>query len=195
MMFFSLSTGVQPYNKWWLIAGLAGILVLIVVRDLKKAPAYASAITSIVLVLVYILQDLRPMVAAHQFQQPSVTIWFFGVGVATLFLASRTPTHLGDTYWAQFLFYALTVLFLFATYYYPNIKASWGGGSPVPAVLYFSKDSSVKPGQNLQVQLLDESDVGFYIVGQNETKAIFVPRSAVSLVYFSDKASDSQLLK
>jgi hypothetical protein len=75
------------------------------------------------------------------------------------------------------------------------MKASWGGGAPVNVVLYFNKDSAIKPNQNVSVQLVDESDAGFYIVAQGESRAIFVPRNSVSLVYFSDKPSDSTLLK
>jgi hypothetical protein len=61
--------------------------------------------------------------------------------------------------------------------------------------MYFTKDSAIRPSQAVSVRLVEESDEGFYIVGSKETKAIYVPRSAVSLVYFSDKASDSSLLR
>lgn len=42
----------------------------------------------------------------------------------------------------------------------------------------------------MQVQLIEEGDQGFYIVGPKESKAIFVPRSSVALICFSDKAAD-----
>jgi hypothetical protein len=47
----------------------------------------------------------------------------------------------------------------------------------------------------VSAQLVDESDGGLYIVGPNETKAIFVPRNVVALVYFSDRIADSALLR
>jgi hypothetical protein len=53
----------------------------------------------------------------------------------------------------------------------------------------------ISPNDSESVQLVDESDAGFYIVGPGESKAIFVPRNSVSLVYFSDDPSDSELLK
>jgi hypothetical protein len=75
------------------------------------------------------------------------------------------------------------------------LKASWGGGSPVNVTIYFSKDSPISPNKAVSAQLVEESDEGYYIVGPKETKAIYVPRSAVALVYFSDKIADSPLLR
>jgi hypothetical protein len=71
-----------------------------------------------------------------------------------------------------------------------------GGGIPISVVMYFNKESAIKPNQNVSARLIDESDAGFYIVGPGERKAIFVPRNSVSLVYFSDDSSAaSSLLK
>jgi hypothetical protein len=53
----------------------------------------------------------------------------------------------------------------------------------------------LSPNKSVQAQLIEESDEGFYIVGPKESKAIFVPRSAVAMVYFSDKPSESPLLQ
>jgi hypothetical protein len=54
---------------------------------------------------------------------------------------------------------------------------------------------SYEQSQAVSAQLVDESDGGLYIVGPNETKAIFVPRNVVALVYFSDRIADSALLR
>jgi hypothetical protein len=196
LMLFSFSTASPDHtNKWWLIFGLIALLGLIIVRDLKKLPDYVSPIISIVLVLLFVAQDALPMIVHHQFQQTAITLWFFAIGVATLFITTKVPVRFEDATWVQPFFYLLVVLFLFSLYYYPNLKSSWGGGSPVPVTLYFSKDSALKPNQSVSALMVDESDSGYYIVGPHEKKAIFVPRSAVSLVYFSDKISDSKLLK
>ncbi len=87
------------------------------------------------------------------------------------------------------------VLLVFAQYYYPHLKASWGGGAPVSVTIYFTKDSPITPNKAVSAQLVEESDEGFYIVGPKETRAIYVPRSVVALVYFSDKVVDSPLLR
>jgi hypothetical protein len=84
---------------------------------------------------------------------------------------------------------------MFARYYYPHLTASWGGGTPVSVTIYFTKDSAISPNKAVSAQLIEESDEGFYLVGPKETRAIFVPRSAVALVYFSDTVADSPLLR
>ena len=60
---------------------------------------------------------------------------------------------------------------------------------------YFSKDSLSSPNKSVQPQLIEESDEGYYIVGPKESKAIFVPRSAVAMIYFADKTTDSPILQ
>jgi len=47
----------------------------------------------------------------------------------------------------------------------------------------------------VQAQLIEESNEGFYIVGLKDSKAVFVPRSSVAMIYFSDKPSDSPMLQ
>lgn len=86
------------------------------------------------------------------------------------------------------------IVFVFGHHYYPHIKSSWGGGAPVAVTIYFSKDSVIKPSESLSAELVEESDEGYYIVGQKDSRAVFVPRNAVSLLYFSDSVSDSSFL-
>jgi hypothetical protein len=57
------------------------------------------------------------------------------------------------------------------------------------------RESAIDPNKAVTAQLIEESDEGFYIVGPTETRAIFVPRSSVALVYFSDKVAESPLLR
>jgi hypothetical protein len=122
----------------------------------------------------------------------NVTAWFFCLGLWVL-LESRVQRD--AQHWVMTLFLAFILLGGFARYYYPRIKSSWGGGSPIPVVLYLSKDASVASGKQIQALLLDETDAGYYIVPAHENKAIFLPRSAVGLVLFGDKISDSLLLR
>ena len=69
-----------------------------------------------------------------------------------------------------------------------------GWGAPAAVTIYFSKDSVIKPSEALSAQLVEESDEGYYIVGQKDSSAFFVPRNSVSLLYFSDSVSDSSFL-
>jgi hypothetical protein len=42
------------------------------------------------------------------------------------------------------------------------------------------------PNQRWQVQLIEESDSGYYVLSKGEKRAVFIPRSAVALAYFSN---------
>ncbi len=89
----------------------------------------------------------------------------------------------------------LGAILIFSQYVYPHLKTSWGGGTPANVTVYFSKDSFLSPNKSVRAQLIEESDEGFYIVGPKESKAIFVPRSAIAMIYFSDKPTDSPMLQ
>jgi hypothetical protein len=116
-------------------------------------------------------------------------LWLFGVGVMAVIehqfigaIGKRTAYN-----WVGSALLLIPMLALFATVVYPQIKTSWGGGSATPVVVYFSADSRILPGQHFEGDLLDESDNGIYLVKVGEKQAIFVPRSAISAMYFSDK--------
>ena len=136
----------------------------------------------------------------HVFDNENLTLWFFIIGIVSMTEIHVRLRKFNDAYdaaWkvANTLTPLLAALLVFATYYYPHMKSAWGGGSPINVLVYFNKDSAIKPNQSVAVQLIDESHAGFYIVGKNETKAIFVPRNSVSLIYFSDNPGDTSLLK
>jgi len=44
-------------------------------------------------------------------------------------------------------------------------------------------------------QLVEETHEGFYTVGAKESKAVFVPRSALAFIYFSDNPAESPMLQ
>ena len=100
-----------------------------------------------------------------------------------------------DGEWSKPLALVFGLLLFFSREMYPHLKASWGGGTPANVTVYFLKDSLLSPNKSVQAQLIEESDEGFYIVGPKESKAIFVPRGSVAMIYFSDKPADSPMLQ
>jgi hypothetical protein len=89
----------------------------------------------------------------------------------------------------QSLSMGIIAVAVFAGVYYPHIEPSWGGGAPITATIYFAKDSLVLPGQSISVEIVDETDSGFYVIGGSDKKATFIPRSEVALVYYSKDTS------
>jgi hypothetical protein len=100
-----------------------------------------------------------------------------------------------DGGWSKPLVVVFLALLIFSTEVYPHLKASWGGGTPASVTVFFTKDSLLNPNKSMQAQLVEESDDGFYIVGPKESKAVFIPRNTVALIYFSDKPIDSGMLQ
>lgn len=189
----------SPRKFWWvwLIAILLSFGLLLFVAQSKKFPLAISAVASVALAFSFTFFAAKGLLIGHIFRLETVALWFFGVTMVTLVeLKVRSNQNLlAEGQWSKPLVTLFVILLAFAQYYYPHIKASWGGGAPVDVTICFTKDSAISPNKTMPVQLIDEADEGFYIVGPNESKAIYVPRSAVSLIYFSDNVSESQLLR
>src|ERR1022692_985495 len=196
---------VQNTRSIWEWAAVAGIVVAIIVvggavffsiAKFRLTHPISVAVVSVAIVLCFVANEIYHVVA-YNFQPTSLFIWFFGLFFLSLALfkvrSTLNLTEGGE--WSRPLAVLFIVLLIFAQYYYPHLKASWGGGVPVSVTIYFTKDSPISPNKAISAQLVEESDEGFYIVGPKETKAIYVPRSAVALVYFSDKVADSPLLR
>jgi hypothetical protein len=118
----------------------------------------------------------------------AIHLWLFILGTLVVTnlkdakqMGTLRPTNLNQLVIASFL-----PLLLFARGVYPKIKISFGGGEKIPIVLFFTKDSSLKPNESLNVQLIEESESGFYFLPKGSSKAVFVPRAFVSMVSFSD---------
>ncbi len=190
-----------PYLRWsyWALGVgtvIAAVLYTSVARS-ERTRAKLLAAVSVAYVLFLIGLRLQGYLIMHDFESGDLALWFFGIFLITVLELKTNPgDYSGDRIkgLGTDLFLIFAVLFVFGHYYYPHIKSSWGGGAPVAVTIYFTRDSAVKPSQSVSAELVEESDEGFYIVGQRETRAVYVPRSAVALVYFSDSASDSALL-
>lgn len=179
----------------WIATMTVSALILYIIQTSKKFPPVASAIGSALLSLLLAGIAANALFRNHLFRSDSISLWFFICVLVTVFeFKVRLGRDLGAGEWAKPLATLFVILLFFAKYYYPNIKASWGGGAPIRAIIYFSKDSAVSPNKVVSAQLIDESDEGFYVVGAKDSKAVFIPRSTVGLVYFSDNGGDSELV-
>lgn len=192
---------VSPYHRWsywaWGAATLVAAGVYLYASNSKKTTANFLAVTSGAYVLFTLGMRLQAYLIMHDFESGDLALWFFAIfAITVLQLKSKPGDYSGERIKGLGVDLGLLflILFVFGHHYYPHIKSSWGGGAPVSVTIYFSKDSAIKPNQSISAQLVEESDEGFYVVGQKDTRALFVPRNAVSLVYFSDSISDSSLL-
>jgi len=187
----------MPLSLWLGFVLFAAWLALVVAVNYSKVPNWLATAASVLLTAFYVAEPTRTLLVKHEFVMSSIALWFFACSVVAIVeFKIRNPRNLvADAEWAKMLGVLFVALLAFAQYVYPHLKASWGGGTPANVTIYFTKDSLLGPGKAVQAQLIEEADEGFYIVGPKESKAIFVPRSSVALIYFSDKWADSPMLQ
>lgn len=181
----------------WIEVGLwlaAGVLVMVITnaRLQSRRTQITAGICFASVPIYWSVWNLNKLFQGD-FAPSDFTVWIFALTVFILF--EMNYGRVDADRFAILLPSVLVVIGFFAAYYYPRIKASWGGGGPIPVVLYLSKESPVAPGKQIQAVLLDETDAGYYVVPAHESKAIFFPRSATSVLFFSNKISDSPLLR
>ena len=85
----------------------------------------------------------------------------------------------------------LLLLCFFTVFYYPRIKSSVGGATPVKATVYWSPGLPIVPPVGsgraplcADVSLVDESSMGLYVVLPGQERATFIPRASITLVDF-----------
>jgi len=158
-----------PIYKWLQKPRLAAVLIWITVFGLIQ------------------FNLARALMRGHGFTEDALGLWIFAVAVAAVTDLYDFPSNVGwHTDWYSTVGILLLLITVFSSHVYPHIKSSWGGGQTLPIVLYVNGASPIFPNQPWQVQLVEEAEDGFYVLRNPDKKAIFVPRSAVSLVYFSD---------
>jgi hypothetical protein len=84
------------------------------------------------------------------------------------------------------LLLALSAIPLYALFFFPFMKPSWGGGAPIPIVVYLSKDYPIRPSEKLKANLLETSDSGFYLTFGDDEKVTYVPRASVAAMEFTN---------
>jgi hypothetical protein len=163
-------------NEWDLPHGTPLIIlivsaaVVIALMISKKIPRAVSATLSVITVVVVILVELN-VTLEHGFGPNGPAAWFNIILLLGLFryttwsVDKRRSIETHDV-----LLPGFGILLAFSLYIYPHIKASWGGGTPVPATVYFGKESPIKAGQAVSAQVVEESDQGFYLVAPKEKK-------------------------
>jgi hypothetical protein len=193
---FSESPMGEPFKAWRIIVLVVALGITTALQLVKGMPEKLSALLSVILVAFFVQSFVRDLFVERHFTYGSIILWFFALGVLTIIEMNtydRSDVIDGST--VRRVFAVLATIFIFATAYYPNMKTAWGGGAPVPVTVYFTKDSAIRPGQNVSALLLDESDAGIYLLGPKDKRAVFIPRGSIALVYFSDNLTDSDLLQ
>jgi len=68
------------------------------------------------------------------------------------------------------------------------VPPAFGGGAPLPATIQFTEKGPLGDTQEIGAWLIDETDMGFYILrAKDAKKAMFIPRRYVRAIYFGNE--------
>ena len=147
-----------------------------------RNPTVQSVLTlGLILIFLVVLFSIR------QWTVLWLVAWFALVGWLTYQMDSpiREPRKLVQVEWHLVVLNIIGVFGLFAGVFYPKIRPEFGGGRPSRVLLQFANISPINNLSKTELWLLDETDSGYYVIQTPEDhKAIFVPKSLVSAVYF-----------
>lgn len=192
----------EPTSGWATFATIAGVLIVLAAcgwlmragwvffeKHPMKIALSAFALVMLLVSYLYSYADKTILFA--------VALWFFAVGVGSELVrhSLKQPQQELRFTTTELLVPSVILLTIFAVQVYPRVKPSWGGGGATPVILYFSHDSRILPDQELQGDLLDESDNGVYVVKSGGKQAIFIPRAAIAAMYYSDKPLGPEFFK
>jgi len=122
----------------------------------------------------------------------STIVWLFiwgGMGCLVIDSLKEGLMRI-EYYFLMMASISLSAITALAINVYPRVEYSWGGGKPIPALICFSKQSEILPGQQVRASLLEQSDGGYYVLEEANHKALFVPNASVSWVYYGKKGFD-----
>ncbi len=169
-------------------------MCLIVIAAIMMTFGFNNQKSPIILTLVTGLALVASLTSAFFWMDKAVEVivllWFFAIGAIWFYIETliNNPGKSEDTQWEQFILPILLAgLIVFSNMIYPKIYSSWGGGKPVPVIVYMSKDSPIYSNQKFSAMLLDESNDGIFVIPKNEKKALYLPRATTRAIYFSEQ--------
>ncbi|SRR6266404_6094188 len=120
-----------------------------------------------------------------------LVVWFLLCGYVTYTARDsfRNPNAVPIRGWIQGAMAGFGTVGFFALLLYPALPSAFLGGVPVPITFQFAdKSMPIANSPQLKGWLLDETDDGFYFIqDKNTKKAVFIPRSDVTAVYYGEQ--------
>lgn len=180
----------HPYLRvsgWFSVAafGIPVVVGVSVGSGILRNKVYGTLLTVLAFAAIAIL--IIELLHGKEFVFATLIGWFALVGWLTheMHTPIREPVKLVEVRWDIAVVNVVSLFTLFGGWIYPKIGVQFGGGRPSRVALQFVGVSPVDNSSKMEVWLVDETDDGYYFVrAPEDRKAIFVPRSFVSAVYF-----------
>ena len=175
------------------LAVFVGYCVILAIRSKERTATTISWVIAVVSVLYVAGSGFYDLFKYHVVTVSAVFLWYLVVGSSFGFIFNQLRRRSALENLTRGVPFIVSQLLLalsyFGSVYYPHMKATWGGGAPVPVTILFAKESPILPGQYLSTRLLDESEAGLYIAGKGEKSASFIPRIEIASITYSDSPS------
>src|SRR5271157_5004590 len=180
----------EQAERFW-PSGAIGPILLIALLLLKRFKRWARYYTWQAVIAASLLYGWLVYLADKPLSAATVAFWLTIWGqLATFIIGNMIGTSSKEYTFLIAVGIFIAVLGGFAATLYPRILYSWGGGKPVPILMRLSQTSDILPGQQLRTDLIEQSSEGYYVIDRAYKKAVLIPNSAVSWVYYGDKPFD-----
>lgn len=184
-LFAANAVAAEALHKFWLelAAGVPAVALMFTAyswvgkrfaTQSTKATLVAVAASAAFVGLIYI---------AGETIEANMTVWFVLIALFVLDVKSAQG-------WARYAldfrswFNFLAILVFYVVLVFGTIQPRFGGGAPLPAVLYLNQPVAWLKAGPVVTSLVDETNQGFYVLLGSKKRALFLPRSSVAAVYF-----------
>ncbi len=168
---------------WASVAVGASLLsIRLIARPFFRWPRLTVAVLGTVASAIYLFG------AAYRRDTFWLALWFLTVGFSFTTLRTQAEHHSWRTYPYELALLPLSLaLFVYSEFIYPRLKPEFGGGRPAEVVLFLRSSGEVTNGlrQQLDAELIDETELGYYIRPRTSTSVYFLPRTEVSTIRFN----------
>jgi len=179
-------------SLWLLASVVAALLASVFGKTIGKRRPTLSVLVSILAIGLFI-----GAVSSSMRDDSTLTflvLWFMWSGMIARHVNSviENPKKLRTINWHLWITNSVATVTFFALLLYPRIDASYGGGAPIPLAIGLV-DKNVLQTNSARVWLIDETDLGYYVVRSKDSKkAIFIPRSLVTSAVFGEDKPDAE---
>jgi hypothetical protein len=187
------SRDTSPVLQWkasWIVLIVLGILCTILVGRVAKRLGCPRVVADGV---VFAVGDIGFALIFLTFlgkDEVALAGWCFLIGLVSVkvdtIVLSATPRGFLSSRWETSIWMSLLLVPLYAANLYPRVSPKWGGGKPVPAMLFLRAEQSYLKGLEVAVRIIDETSSGFYVEDSAQPPgAVFVPRDLVAGIRYS----------
>jgi len=182
----------EPSSEWLDYYGAAALAFYMasfgaIYRYIDKKPGACVLLIISSWVLLLILIGLDRSEASWQTYR--LSLWYFAAGAVALIVSGASDPVPKVLHWGNWLVAVLLISY-YTFFVYSKIEQKFGGGAPMPAVLYLDRPAVWTDSTIVNVKLLDQTSEGYYVIlpSMGGDKAMFIRRSEVSAVYFGQRS-------